>query len=82
VSSLTAEFKIEGDIVVSATKSNNLTLSLDPTKWFVTGTTFLDPRVDANKAAIVANIQVSLDAFEDDDRSGHENHGGDGPGHQ
>lgn len=82
VSSLTAEFKIEGDIVVSATKSNNLTLSLDPSKWFVTGTTFLDPRVDANKAAIEANIQASLDAFEDDDKSGHENHGGDGPGHQ
>jgi hypothetical protein len=82
VSSLTAEFKIEGDIVVSATKSNNLTLSLDPSKWFVTGTTFLDPRMDANKAAIEANIQASLDAFEDDDKSGHENHGGDGPGHQ
>ena len=54
----------------------------DPTKWFVTGTTFLDPRVDANKAAIEANIQASLDAFEDDDKSGHENHGGDGSGHQ
>jgi len=82
VSSLTAQFQIEGDIVVSSTKSNNLTLSLDPSKWFVTGTTFLDPRVDANKAAIEANIQASLDAFEDDDKSGHENHAGDGSTHQ
>ena len=81
VSSLTAQFQVEGDIVVSATKANNITLTLDPTKWFVSGTNFLDPRGDANKAAIEDNIKASIQAFEDDDKSGHENHSGDGSGH-
>lgn len=70
VSSLTAQFSIEGNIVVSASKANNITLGLDSTRWFVSGTAFLDPRVDANKAAIENNIKASIQAFQDDDRSG------------
>jgi hypothetical protein len=81
VSSLTAQFKVEGDIVVSAAKANNITVTIDPSTWFVSGTKFLDPRVDANKAAIEDNIKAAIQAFEDDDKSGRENHGGDGSGH-
>jgi hypothetical protein len=33
----------------------------------------LDPSDPANKAAIEANIMAAITAFEDDDKSGHEN---------
>jgi hypothetical protein len=61
---------------VRADKTNNITVSVDPSTWFGSGTTFLDPRVEANKAGIESNIKASVTAFEDDDKSGHENHGG------
>jgi hypothetical protein len=76
VSSMTAELKKEGEVEVSDTKSNNVTLSIDASKWFGgSGTARLDPALAANQATIEANIRASLDAFEDDDKSGHENRG-------
>src|SRR5438067_167017 len=57
-----------------------ITLNFDPSQWFVSGTTVLDPSDAANKLAIEANIKSSLAAFQDDDESGHENHHGDDDG--
>ena len=72
---LEAEQELEGKFVIDA-KSQNITLNFDPSKWFVSGTTVLDPSDAANKLAIEANIRASLAAFQDDDGVGHENHHG------
>src|SRR5207248_5831783 len=76
---LEAEQELEGKFVIDST-SQNITLNFDPSKWFVSGTTPLDPSDPANKVAIEANIEASLAAFQDDDESGHENHHGDDDG--
>jgi len=73
---LEAEEELEGKFVIDAT-SQNITLNFDPSAWFLSGTTVLDPSDPANQIAIEANIQKSLAAFQDDDESGHENHHGD-----
>jgi len=65
--------------VIDAT-THNITLNFDPSKWFVSGTTALDPTKPENKLAIEANIRASLAAFQDDDGVGHENHHGDDDG--
>jgi len=78
---LEAEQELEGKFVIDAT-SQNITVNFDPSSWFLSGTTVLDPTAAANKLAIEANIRASLAAFQDDDESGHENHhGDDGAGH-
>lgn len=78
VSSLVAEIDVEGDFVVSDAKANNITLSIDPKGWFGgTGSARLDPTDPANKSAIENNLKASTNAFEDDDKSGEENHAGD-----
>jgi hypothetical protein len=79
---LEAEQELEGKFVIDAT-SQNITVNFDPSSWFLSGTTVLDPTAAANKLAIEANIRASLAAFQDDDESGHENHHGDddGAGH-
>jgi hypothetical protein len=79
-SSLAAAQKKEGSFVVGA-GSANITLAFDPALWFGTAAARLDPRVEANRAAIEANLRNSLDVFQDDDRSGHENHHGEDGGH-
>src|SRR5438067_12420675 len=76
---LEAEQELEGKFVIDST-SQNITLNFDPSKWFVSGTTPLDPSDPANKLAIEANIKSSLAAFQDDDEPGHENHHGDDDG--
>ena len=83
VSSLAVEVKQENDVEVNDTKSNNITLSIDPTGWFGgTGAARLDP-TPANQAAIETNIKASLRAFQDDDKNGDEDHDGgdDGSSH-
>jgi hypothetical protein len=72
---LEAEEELEGKFVIDA-DSQNITLNFDPSGWFLSGTTALDPSDSANQVAIEANIQKSLAAFQDDDESGHENHHG------
>jgi hypothetical protein len=57
---------------------DNVTVSIDPSGWFGTGGAFLDPRVSGNRDAIEANIEGSIDAYEDDDRDGRND---DGPNH-
>jgi len=76
---LEAEQELEGKLVIDST-SHNITLNFDPSKWFVSGSTVLDPTKPENKLAIEANIRSSLAAFQDDDESGHENHHGDDDG--
>lgn len=80
-SSLHASQKSEGSFVVGA-DSANITLAFDPANWFgAAATARLDPRVELNRSQIENNIRASLNVFQDDDRSGHENHEGEDGGH-
>ena len=71
--------RIAGTFVVDAKGSpDNITIDIDPTGWFTAGDgSFLDPRDGANRQAIEDNLRRSIDAFDDDDRDGHDD---DGPG--
>jgi hypothetical protein len=73
---LEAEQELEGKFVIDG-QSQNITINFDPSGWFLSGTTVLDPADPANRLAIEANIRASLAAFQDDDEVGHENHHGD-----
>jgi len=75
-SALVAKQKKEGSFVVGGTTAN-ITLLIDPQQWFGTAAAPLDPTQESNRAAIEANIKRSIDVFQDDDGSGHENHDGD-----
>jgi hypothetical protein len=75
-SALLAKQKKEGSFVVGGTTAN-ITLLIDPQQWFGTAAAPLDPTLETNRAAIEANIRRSIDVFQDDDHSGHENHDGD-----
>ena len=72
-SALLAKQKKEGSFVVGGTTAN-ITLLIDPQQWFGTAAAPLDPTLETNRAAIEANIRRSIDVFQDDDHSGHENH--------
>ena len=71
-----AEQEFEGRFVVTD-KSSNVTFDVDTSKWFVKDGARLDPRDPANRPAIEANLRSSIDAFQDDDGVGHENHDAD-----
>jgi hypothetical protein len=74
VSSLNEKQKREAifDIGLGAA---NITLNVDLTQWF-TGSSGkrLDPRESSNRSAIEENIKSSIDAFDDDDHDGAEDH--------
>jgi hypothetical protein len=71
--------RIGGTFVVEdGAAPDNITISIDPSGWFVDGGGFLDPRVGGNRQAIEDAIRTSVDAFEDDDRNGLSD---DGPNH-
>src|SRR5712691_13313508 len=55
-------------------RTTNVTFDVDTSKWFVKDGARLDPRDAANRAAIEANLRSSINAFQDDDGLGHENH--------
>jgi hypothetical protein len=76
---LEAEQELEGKFVIDG-QSQNITINFDPSAWFTSATAVLDPSDAANKLAIEANIRSSLNAFQDDDAVGHENHHGDDDG--
>ncbi len=63
------------------TTSENITLNVDVTKWF-TGSNGqrLDPRQESNRSAIEENIKNSIDAFDDRDHDGAEDHDDDKAG--
>jgi len=80
-SALTEEQELAGTFTLAGDGTDNVTLNIDPTRWFVDGNgTALDPTVAANHGAIEDNIKASIDAFDDDDHSGGddetESHGG------
>jgi hypothetical protein len=69
-SALDEEQEREGTFQVGS-GSNNVTLSIDPSRWFVDGSgAGLDPSDPSNRSRIEASIKASIDAFDDDDRDG------------
>ncbi len=57
--------------VTIADGANNVTLSIDPTGWFVDAAgNRLDPRESSARGAIEENLKSSIDAFEDDNHNG------------
>jgi hypothetical protein len=74
MSAVDAEQKFEGSFDLAA-GINNVTLNLDPSSWFGgAGAARLDPRQSANRSQIENNIQISMKAFDDDDRDGQPDH--------
>lgn len=61
--------------------SENVTLSLDPRGWFTSSSgTRLDPRQSDSRSSIETNIKRSIDAFDDEDHDGGEDHDDDDSG--
>jgi hypothetical protein len=84
-SALEAEIDHEGQFELGGTTSN-ITLNIDPSTWFKAADgSRLDPRDPAAQKAIEANVATSINAFEDDDEDGADDHGehdgGDDHGH-
>ena len=69
-SAVTAEQKFEGNLVLA--EGSNLTLNVDAASWFISSGARLDPRSESNRSQIENNIQKSFQAFEDNDRDGHQ----------
>lgn len=66
-----------------AESSENITLSLDPRSWFTSSSgTRLDPRQSDARSPIETNIKRSIDAFDDEDHDGGEDHDDDGDDHE
>jgi hypothetical protein len=70
--SILAKQELETQLVVDHGRSSaNVTLVLDVTKWFAkAGGGTLDPTVEANRAAIEANLLANLRFERDDDEDG------------
>ena len=69
ISALEAQQKSEGTFDLKS--GSNVTLNVDETTWFGSGTALLDPRDEANRSQIESNIRASFRAFKDDGRKGH-----------
>jgi hypothetical protein len=85
-SSLHAAQKIESDVTVTDSGTQNVTLSIDASSWFLDSSgNRLDPSDPASKSQIEDNIRRSIKGFCDRDRNGEDDaneHGGnDGPNH-
>jgi hypothetical protein len=81
-SSLHVAQKIESDVTVGDSGTQNVTLSIDASSWFKDPAgNRLDPTDPANQSQIEANIKQSIKGFCDRDRDGEDDaseHGGDG----
>lgn len=75
VSSLTVEQEREARFEIKAEDTQNVTINIDPSLWF-TGESGqrLDPRTSDARSKIEEAIKRSIDAFDDDDRNGGEDH--------
>jgi hypothetical protein len=74
-SDLTAVAEIDGPITVPDGGTANVTVTVDPGKWFTAPDgSWLDPTVAANKGQIELNIKSSIRGFEDDDLDGKPDH--------
>ena len=76
------EVDISPPLVVDASGTANLTLRFDIAGWFAGpgGVGVLDPGNAANGDLINENIHRSINAFEDDNHDGHDDHSGSGGG--
>lgn len=68
------EFVINPPMVVTAQSDVAVTLKVDVTGWFLEGTTLIDPALAVTggpfESVVENNIEVSFEAFHDDDRDG------------
>jgi len=76
------EIDLQPPLVVGESGAADLTLLVDLDAWFRTGAgTLLDPasanKGQPNEGLVKQNIQASLEAFEDEDRDGNDDHGDD-----
>ncbi len=75
VSGISVEQEREVGFEVGGAGNEGITINLDLTRWFVgEGGTRLDPRQEENRSRIENNLQRSIDAFDDCDRDGREDH--------
>ena len=75
------ELAFQPPLTVAEGSTNNITLHVDLSSWFTNGAgNLLDPANGANASLIADNIRRSFHAFEDEDRNGFDDHGGDGHG--
>ena len=76
------EAAISPPLVVDASGTANVTLRFDIAGWFAGpgGVGVVDPGNAANGGLINENIQRSINAFEDDNHDGHDDHSGSGGG--
>jgi hypothetical protein len=83
------EFALDPPLVAGETAATDLTLFVELDGWFRNESGgLLDPATgnpgQPNESLVEQNIRSSLEAFEDDDHDGRDDHGGadDGPAHQ
>lgn len=69
-SSLDEEQEREGNFTLHG-GDNNIAFNVDPSGWFMNGTTPLDPSDPLARSRIESNIKASIDTFKDDDYLGH-----------
>ncbi|NUO65571.1 MAG: hypothetical protein HOQ11_13345 [Gemmatimonadaceae bacterium] len=73
------ELEFQPPLTVADGVTNNITLHVDLSSWFMDGAgVVVDPGNSANAALIAWNIERSFRAFEDHDRDGIDDHGSDG----
>lgn len=65
------KIKLSSPILIDESKTFNVTLKVDPSKWFNNNGTILDPR-DTNNESIIDNLihDTIKDVFKDDDKNG------------
>lgn len=83
------EFELNPPLTATETAATDLTVFVDLDRWFRdAGSTLIDPATanpgQSNAGLVEQNIKSSLEAFEDNDHDGRDDHGGtdDGPAHQ
>ena len=75
VSGISVEQEREVRFEVGGAGNESVTINLDLTRWFVgEGGTRLDPRAPESRSRIENNLHDSIDAFDDCDRDGREDH--------
>jgi hypothetical protein len=77
------EFEFEPSLVVETGVNDNVSISLDLSKWFKAANGSIVAPTVSNQLVIDQNILNSFDAFGDRDHDGHEDSGrGKGHGHE
>lgn len=76
------EFELNPPIVISAQADVAVTLMVDVSSWFLNGAVLIDPSLGLKggplEGVVKNNIEASFDAFNDDDRDGHDDSNEDG----